>query len=174
MVLALHQLAIIAVLSSSAWLINATLTPGSTSRYWDCCKPSCARDAVAGDVSGVVTSCDINDQPLSNATMPSGCDGGGAYMCSDLSPWAISDSLAYGFASVTTANPSCCSCYMITFTSGSIVGKQMIVQAVNTSSDGATNQFDIAVSVLTLLPCNCLSDPSCTDPRGWIWPQRRV
>jgi hypothetical protein len=36
-------------------------------------------------------------------------------MCSDQSPWAVSDSLAYGFAAVSIPNETesdwCCACY---------------------------------------------------------------
>lgn len=67
-------------------------------------------------------------------------------MCSSQSPWAVSDNLAYGFAAVTASNPSCCSCYKLTFTSTSIKGKTMIVQATNTGNDVSDAQFDLAVS----------------------------
>ena len=71
-----------------------------------------------------------------------------AYMCSDQSPWAVNDQLAYGFAAVSSSNPTCCQCYALTFTSGPISGKQMIVQATNTGDDVSSTQFDIAVSAL--------------------------
>ena len=67
-------------------------------------------------------------------------------MCSDQSPWAVSDDLAYGFAAVNSASPNCCACYQLTFTSGAIKGKKMIVQATNTGSDVGSTQFDLAVS----------------------------
>ena len=66
-------------------------------------------------------------------------------MCSDQSPWAVSDSLAYGFAAVSASAPNCCSCYKLTFTSTAIAGKTMIVQATNTGSDVASTQFDLAI-----------------------------
>ena len=69
-----------------------------------------------------------------------------AYMCSDQSPWAVNDQLAYGFASISANNPACCTCYQLTFTSGPIAGKEMIVQATNTGYDVSATQFDIAVS----------------------------
>lgn len=71
---------------------------------------------------------------------------GAAYMCSDQSPWAVNHHLAYGFASVNANNPACCTCYQLTFTSGPIKGKEMIVQATNTGYDVGSSQFDIAVS----------------------------
>lgn len=124
---------------------------GTTTRYWDCCKPSCAwsgkADLLSG--SGPVTTCDISDNPLTDVDAASGCNGGSAFMCSDQSPWAVSDDLAYGYAAVNIAGGSesswCCACYELTFTSGAVAGKKMIVQATNTGGDLGSNQFDISV-----------------------------
>ena len=69
-------------------------------------------------------------------------------MCSDQSPWAVSSDLAYGFAAISVSNPSCCQCYQLTFTSGTISGKRMIVQATNTGADLSATQFDIAVRAI--------------------------
>ena len=67
-------------------------------------------------------------------------------MCSDQSPWVVSSDLAYGFAAVSASSPKCCQCYKLTFTSGAVSGKTMIVQATNTGSDVGSTQFDLAVS----------------------------
>jgi hypothetical protein len=70
-------------------------------------------------------------------------------MCTDQSPWAVSDTLAYGFAATHIAGGTeaswCCACYELTFTSTGVAGKKMIVQATNTGGDLNSNQFDIAV-----------------------------
>lgn len=117
---------------------------GKTTRYWDCCKPSCAWDK--GGVTAPVKTCDKSDSPISDANAQSGCAGGTSYMCSDQSPWAVSDSLAYGFAAVSAGNaPSCCQCYKLTFTDTAIQGKSMIVQATNTGGDVSAAQFDLAI-----------------------------
>jgi len=111
----------------------------------DCCKPTCAWTGKGVDKP--VQVCDKSDKPLTGGdSAPSGCNGGTAYMCSSQSPWKVSDDLAYGFASVTAANPNCCECYQLTFTSGPISGKKMVVQATNTGTDVGSTQFDIAVS----------------------------
>ncbi|KAI4240206.1 MAG: hypothetical protein L6R40_005235 [Gallowayella cf. fulva] len=139
--------ALTALLVSSASIVAGVATSGSghTTRYWDCCKPSCAwsRDGLTAPVK----TCDINDKPLANGvTAQSGCQGGGtSFMCSDQSPWAVNDNLAYGFAAVTAANPTCCTCYKLTFTTTSIKGKTMIVQATNTGNDVSGTQFDLAM-----------------------------
>ena len=110
---------------------------GVTTRYWDCCKPSCAwsSKATLASGSGPVGTCDVKDSPLSDPTgnAASGCSGGTSYMCSDQSPFAVTDDLAYGYAAVNIAGGSeaswCCACYELTFTSTALAGKKMIVQA---------------------------------------------
>lgn len=124
---------------------------GTTTRYWDCCKPSCSWPGKASLASGSnpVGTCDANDKPLTDYNAKSGYDGGGAYMCSNESPWAVSDTLSYGYAAVNIAGGSeaswCCACYELTFTSGPVAGKKMIVQATNTGEDLGANHFNLAV-----------------------------
>ncbi|PQE16309.1 glycoside hydrolase family 45 protein [Rutstroemia sp. NJR-2017a WRK4] len=124
---------------------------GKTTRYWDCCKPSCAWSGKASLAagSGPVGTCDVKDSPLTDSNAVNGCDGGSSYMCSDQSPYAVTDDLAYGYAAVNIAGGSesswCCACYELTFTSTAIAGKKMIVQATNTGGDLGANQFDLAI-----------------------------
>ncbi|KAL8866842.1 MAG: hypothetical protein Q9174_006046 [Haloplaca sp. 1 TL-2023] len=138
--------ALVALLASSASIVTGVATSGSakTTRYWDCCKPSCAWSDKAGIASPVKT-CDIKDKPLSDANAKSGCEGGNSFMCSDQSPWAVNDNLAYGFAAVTSQNPQCCQCYKLTFKDTAAAGKSMIVQITNTGDDVSNTQFDLAV-----------------------------
>jgi hypothetical protein len=98
-----------------------------------------------------VGTCDKSDNQLSSSATKSACDSGGsAYMCSDQSPWAVNETLAYGWAAVNIAGQTettwCCACYELTFTSAPLQGKTLIVQASNTGGDLGTNQFDLAVS----------------------------
>ncbi|KAI9729268.1 MAG: hypothetical protein M1834_006938 [Cirrosporium novae-zelandiae] len=143
-------LSLSALAASSAYLVSAGASgSGTTTRYWDCCKPSCAWNDKA-DVSSPVSVCDIDDNVLSDgADATSGCDSGTAYMCSDQSPWAVNSTMAYGFAAVSISGGSesswCCACYELTFTSTAIAGKKMIVQATNTGGDLSSNQFDLAI-----------------------------
>jgi len=124
---------------------------GTTTRYWDCCKASCGWPGKITLASGSnpVTSCDINDNPLTDYNAVSGCDSGVAYMCSNESPWAVSEDLAYGFAAVSIAGGTeaswCCACYELTFTSGAVAGKKWVVQATNTGGDLSSNQFDLSI-----------------------------
>ena len=109
----IKSLALLALATGFASVANAAET-GKTTRYWDCCKGSCSWPGKAA-VSAPVTTCDKSDNPLTDANTASACDGGSAYMCSDQSPWAVSDTLAYGFAATNIAGGSeeswCCSCY---------------------------------------------------------------
>jgi hypothetical protein len=87
---------------------------------------------------------------LSDFTTVSACESDGrAYMCANQSPWAVDDTTAYGFAAVKlsgkTESDWCCACYELTFTSGPVLGKKMIVQATNTGGDLGNNHFDIAI-----------------------------
>lgn len=94
--------------------VRAASGSGHSTRYWDCCKPSCAWSGKAS-VSSPVLTCDANDNPLSNPDTTSGCDGGTAYTCTNNSPWAVNDDLAYGFAATAinggTESSWCCACY---------------------------------------------------------------
>jgi len=119
---------------------------GKTTRYWDCCKPSCAWNYKA-NVSNPVYSCYKDDSIVPIVWTTSGCGGGEAYMCNDQQPWAINDQLSYGFAAANISGSDeeqwCCACFKITFTSTSIAGKEMIVQVTNTGGDLGENHFDI-------------------------------
>lgn len=113
---AVKNIALLALATGLATVGNAQSTSGSgsTTRYWDCCKGSCSWPDKA-DVSNPVTMCDINDRPLTDYNEPSASDGGNGHMCSDQSPWAVSDDLAYGFAAVNIPGGDestwCCACY---------------------------------------------------------------
>ncbi|CAJ2509379.1 Uu.00g144050.m01.CDS01 [Anthostomella pinea] len=141
----MHTSTTLALLAAAA-TANAASGTGTTTRYWDCCKPSCAWTGKAS-VTAPVTTCDANDSPLTDPDAKSGCDGGTAYTCSNYSPWAVSDTLAYGFAATSisggTESSWCCACYQLEFTSGAVAGKTMIVQSTNTGGDLGSNQFDI-------------------------------
>ncbi|GME57155.1 Glycoside hydrolase family 45 [Neofusicoccum parvum] len=150
-----------APLPHTSWLISALLplaffiTPitangrGTTTRYWDCCKPSCSWSNKA-PVSQPVNTCNAaNNQYLQNPDATSGCEGGEAFQCSDQAPWAVRNNLAFGFAAAKLAGQSesdwCCACYALTFTTTSIAGKTLVVQITNTGGDLGDNHFDIAM-----------------------------
>ncbi|KAK4195107.1 RlpA-like double-psi beta-barrel-protein domain-containing protein-containing protein [Triangularia verruculosa] len=145
---------------------------GKTTRYWDCCKPSCAWPGKSTASTPVLT-CDRNDNPLNDrGSTRSGCDSGGsAFMCSNQSPWAVNETVAYGWAAVNIAGSNeaswCCSCYELTFTSGPVSGKKMIVQATNTGGDLGNNHFDIAMPGGGVGIFNACTQQYGAPPDGW-------
>jgi hypothetical protein len=124
---------------------------GWASRYWDCCKPSCSWPENAGGKSPVPI-CSQDNAKMSDAKAQSACNGGGAYVCWDMAPWAVSDNVAYGFAAFNGV--PCGTCYQIQFTGGThngkadsckaLGGKTMFVQVTNIGGIGQ-GQFDIMI-----------------------------
>lgn len=153
--LALLALPLFPLLARAATL-NYTGT-ALTTRYWDCCKPSCGWKGKAF-VTNPVGSCSASDAPIA-FDAGTGCNGGTAFACSQQQPWAVNASLAYGYAGVfltkdvvgdKTEDAWCCACYQLDFTEGELKGKRMVVQASNTAYDvTSTNRFSIAVRKYT-------------------------
>ncbi|KAJ3339894.1 hypothetical protein HDU93_007668 [Gonapodya sp. JEL0774] len=124
-----------------------------TTRYWDCCKPSCGWSGNTG--LGVGSRiCSKSGNTLTDSNVMSGCGGGGStgpedgfsYTCIDNQPIVINDQLAYAFAAAPFSDmSSCCACYELTFTSGPVAGKKLVVQKVNTGGDLGSNQFDLQI-----------------------------
>jgi hypothetical protein len=120
-----------------------------TTRFWDCCKPSCSWNGKARFTQPVQT-CSKDESPLKDFSAGTGCNGGNAYSCSDQQPWAVNDTLSYGFAGIFIQGHVedfwCCACYRLDFTSEPLLGKSMIVQASNTAYDVSTsNRFSLAI-----------------------------
>ncbi|EJP70787.1 K-family cellulase [Beauveria bassiana ARSEF 2860] len=117
-------------------------------RYWDCCKPSCGWPGKAA-VGKSAQTCSAGNHPLNDANLKSGCDGGPSYACANNQPWAVNSKLSYGFAATAINGGSestwCCACYKLTFTSGPVVGQEMIVQSINTGGDLSSNHFDLLI-----------------------------
>ncbi|KAF2475587.1 uncharacterized protein BDR25DRAFT_213635 [Lindgomyces ingoldianus] len=129
-------------------LTHAISGTGKSTRYWDCCKPSCSWPSKA-NVTNPVSTCDKSSNILTDASTKSGCDSGTAYMCANQIPWSVNSALSYGFAATALSGQKesdwCCGCYAVTFTSGKAKGKTMLIQSTNTGGDLADNQFDIAM-----------------------------
>ena len=144
---------------------SSAVMEGHLTRYWDCCKPSCAWQENVRDGSGVAKTCDRSDgtTTLTDANAKSACDGGPATACFDNVPFASTSdpTLAYGFVAAKV-NPnfptqkSCGSCFEVTFTgegeyeaadpgSQKLKGKRMIVQSTNIGADVGDTQFDLMV-----------------------------
>lgn len=113
----MHTYTLTLLLASAPGILAASGT-GHSTRYWDCCKTSCAWSGKAA-VNKPVTTCDKNDNPLTDPNVASGCGNGSAFACTDNSPWAVGDNLAYGFAATAINGGSesswCCACYKYIF-----------------------------------------------------------
>jgi len=124
-------------------------TSGTTTRYWDCCKPSCSwRSNVANLAKGSspVKACLQDGVTAANPNAINVCTGGGSpdtptYTCNNNQPWADKNGVLYGFAAL--GGTHCCECYQLDFTSDTAKGLTMIVQITNTGADLDNNQFDI-------------------------------
>ncbi|KAI8802993.1 RlpA-like double-psi beta-barrel-protein domain-containing protein-containing protein [Cladochytrium replicatum] len=127
-----------------------------TTRYWDCCKPSCSWPSNAGTVSPhAPNSCSKSGSALTDGNVRNVCGGGGSvgtiddgysYMCTSNQPTVINDNLSYGFAATSfSLSSKCCSCFLLTFTSAPLVGKQLVVQMTNSGGDLGANQFDLQI-----------------------------
>nr|BAF57447.1 putative glycosyl hydrolase family45 [uncultured symbiotic protist of Mastotermes darwiniensis] len=143
---------------------------GRTTRYWDCCKPSCSWSKKAA-VNHVVNSCNANNQHDTTTDLKSGCDGGPSFACADQAAWAVNSSYFMGTAAATVQSESqiCCACFELTFTSGLPSGKKMLVQVTNTGGDVGSGQFDL------LIPGGGVGQfDGCTKqyPGNYQWGQR--
>ncbi|KAJ3035978.1 hypothetical protein HDV00_003272 [Rhizophlyctis rosea] len=122
-------------------------TPGVTTRYWDCCKPSCSWPGKGG--TAPAKSCAKDGITALGSNEVSACNGGSAYACNDYQPIQISDTLSYGFAAANIQGLQetdwCCGCYELTFTSGPVSGKQFVVQVLNTGADLGGGHFDLQI-----------------------------
>lgn len=90
---------------------------GTTSRFWDCCKPSCAWLDKAG-VNQPVRACDKFNIVIDDETIDNGCDTrspDAAFTCTDNAPWNVNRDLSFGFAATAIAGGNesdwCCACY---------------------------------------------------------------
>jgi hypothetical protein len=135
--------------SSTNPSLSGSTSSGFTTRYWDCCMPSCSWKTN-------LPWCDKDGTTKHTGTSgaKSGCESGGnAFECFDFSPWYDSaTNMSYGFAAYNAAN--CGVCFKLQFTGDgqygpsagatAIKGQQMIVQVINIGNIGA-GQFDLLI-----------------------------
>ncbi|CAF1106724.1 unnamed protein product [Adineta steineri] len=135
------------ILSTTTYF-NDSRQNASTSTYWDCCKLSCGWPGKA-NVTSPPRTCTQNGNTTIDSNTQSVCvSGGSAYMCTDQQPWNISGNLSYGYAGAYVYGLAekdwCCTCYSLLFTSGPIIGKEMIIQVINTAYT-ADNMFILQI-----------------------------
>ena len=132
-------------------IVSAQATSGTarTTRYWDACKPSCAWTGNApvnsNNPHGACTACSVTGARESNANAQNRCQQNGpAFNCMGQVPWSVNSELSYGYAASNT-NATCGWCYELTFTSGPVNGKRMVIMISNIGGDVAGNQFDLMI-----------------------------
>nr|QCF40870.1 glycoside hydrolase family 45 protein [Diabrotica virgifera virgifera] len=122
---------------------------GSTSRYWDCCKPACAWPSNVPHSPRPVTSCKADGITPINPDAMSGCENGTAYTCTNQQPFIVNQTYGYGFAAAyliggSSTNNFCCACFLLNFTD-QIKYKHMVVQVTNSGTNFDKNEFVIAL-----------------------------
>ena len=145
------KIASIVLIASIAFIFGQS---GFATRYWDCCKPSCAWPDNAG--GNVARTCDASMNTINDVYAKSMCEGGPATACLDQIPMVVNDNLAYAFAASPGAGANVCGkCFELTFTGEGkyetklnhrkLQGKKLIVISSNIGYDVAGGQFDIMI-----------------------------
>lgn len=146
------------VLLALALIGLISCTPGFATRYWDCCKPSCAwPDHDGGNREARTCTVDqkviTDDGHCSNSI----CGAGGPAMaCLSQIPWKVSDTVGYAFAASPGSGANVCKkCFELAFTGEGnwettlnhkkLKGKKLIVISSNIGYDVEGGQFDIMI-----------------------------
>jgi len=128
---------------------------GWLSRYWDGCKPSCSWSGKQYNGAGQCKECDKSNNKMNTSDgNRSSCDGGNSYTCWDMSPWAVDNTTAYGYAAAHRDN-QCGTCWELTFKGTTehagngdasvLRNKKLIVMISNIGDDVQGNQLDFLV-----------------------------
>lgn len=85
---------------------NGVSGKGITTRYWDCCKPSCAWWENLGPSGKTVPvrSCAKDGKSNIDIEQETGCyvnTTSASYMCTDQTPWQYNDTISYGFVAAS-------------------------------------------------------------------------
>lgn len=138
--------------SSGLTYLSDNLGRAKTTRYWDCCKPSCAWPGKA-QVSSPVKVCAKNGGSKLGANAKNICGGGGmggpSYMCTAQSAWydpvkKMSFGFVAGHVKGLDEKGWCCGCYELRFQNSNL--PRMVVQITNTGADLGENHFDVQVA----------------------------
>ncbi|HEY5956768.1 MAG TPA: hypothetical protein VIV60_09455 [Polyangiaceae bacterium] len=125
---------------------------GKTTRYWDCCMPSCAwsNNAKSGGKNSPAQVCGKDGNSPVGESAGNACDGNGksGYQCNWGAPWDVSPTVSYGYVAF---NNGCGKCFQLDFNGSgdnagakALKGKSMVVQAINIGGI-AGDQFDLLI-----------------------------
>ncbi|XP_050301602.1 endoglucanase-like [Anthonomus grandis grandis] len=153
---------------------NGISGDGLTTRYWDCCKPSCGWSYQTNQKKAVLT-CDIDGVTPVNDSVQSGCAedySGNAFTCNNQQPWIVNSTLSYGFVAASFTggvdNSHCCHCLLLNF-KGDLAGKSLLALITNTGEPLAQNQFDIEIpgGGVGIYPLGCYRQWGADPEQGW-------
>ena len=130
----------------------------ATTRYWDCCKPSCSWEG-KGWPWGQMCVVDGKGKRVLDQMKKSGCEGeGDVYVDPKQQPFAVNDQLSYGFIASTVIGKKeqevCGRCMQLTFKECEIegkyqkcdiTGKQMVAMITNIGYDLKSEHFDLQI-----------------------------
>ena len=117
------------------------------SRYWNCCKPSCASEAEAAK-GNQARLCDPYMHRLFDYSTTNKCEGGQATTCFSQVPFVIDgcDDIGFGFGTISSSNPNICGrCFLLEFTGEGVwttqnthralKNKKLIFMGINKGAD---------------------------------------
>ena len=92
------------IIESNGGNPGGNVQAGTTTRYWDCCKPSCSWPGkVSGSNTQVKTCTWGGYHVMYNPNAVSGCNGGHAFTCNNQQPWSVNSTFSYGYAAAHIA-----------------------------------------------------------------------
>lgn len=100
------------------YIENGLSGASGLSRYWNCCKPSCASKAEA-DKGNQSRLCDLEMNRIFDYTTKSKCAGGTGTACFSQVPFVIDgcDDIGFGFGTIGSSDPNICGrCFLLEFT----------------------------------------------------------
>ena len=144
-------------LLAAAFAVN--VNAGGASRYWDGCKPSCSWSTKQQFLPGkICKECDRNNNQIipTSDQNSSSCQGGPAYTCWDMIPFADPSDANRAYAYAASPTDQCGKCFELTFDGGfqhgaayathrAIAGKVLTVMTSNMGGDVGQGQFDILI-----------------------------
>jgi hypothetical protein len=132
---------------------DGTWLEASTTRYWDCCKPSCAWPGKG--LSNPIKTVQRDLTTPANPDDKSGCEPDGTSFASFQQTPFTNNNEFFGYAAVHLSGKTeadwCGQCYALEFTDGPVAGKRMTVLVTNTGGDlndkskFKENHFDLAM-----------------------------
>ena len=130
---------------------------GGLSRYWSCCKPSCASEKEA-EAGNAAKQCDVNMTRLFDYSAKSYCDGGPATTCVSHSPFVIDgcDDIGFAFGTLPYSTPNYCGkCFLLEFTGEgafttkdthrALKGKKLIIMGIHRGYNQDEGTFELLV-----------------------------